>query len=124
MPNAFYFFDGWLGGGDLDFFVNLHRIAINYLTVSKPQSKGDTDLLGAASEDRLHQAQRLESLPDTAAAMDAAREAGAWCSWLSGSGPTAAAMCEPAIAEKVAAALPPGGEVSISHIDMRGAVCE
>jgi len=33
-------------------------------------------------------------------------------------------LCEPAMADKVAAALPAGGEVSISHIDMRGAVCE
>ncbi len=85
---------------------------------------GDTELLGDASEDRLHQEIRLRSLPETAAAMHAAREAGAWCSWLSGSGPTAAALCEPSMAEKIAAALPPGGEVSISHVDMRGAVCE
>ncbi len=85
---------------------------------------GDTELLADATEDRLHQHLRLESLPDTAQAMEAAREAGAWCSWLSGSGPTAAALCEPTMAEKVAAALPEGGEVSISHIDMRGAVCE
>ena len=41
-----------------------------------------------------------------------------------GSGPTAAALCEPSKAEEIAAAMPEGGEVSISHIDMRGAVCE
>ena len=87
-------------------------------------TNGDTELLGFATEDRLHQEMRLESLPGTAAAMLAAREAGAWCSWLSGSGPTAAALCEPSQADAVAAALPDGGEVSISHIDMRGAVCE
>jgi homoserine kinase len=85
---------------------------------------GDTELLAEATEDRLHQAVRLQSLPETAAAMEASLAAGAWCSWLSGSGPTAAAMCEPAMAEKIAASLPEGGEVSISHIDMRGAVCE
>ncbi len=87
-------------------------------------TNGDTDLLSFATEDRLHQEVRLASLPETAAAIEASREAGAWCSWLSGSGPTAAALCEPSQAEAIAAALPPGGEVSISHIDMRGAVCE
>lgn len=87
-------------------------------------TSGDTDLLSFAAQDRLHQEIRLQALPDTAVAINAAKEAGAWCSWLSGSGPTAAALVEPAMAEKVAAAMPPGGEVSISHIDMRGAVCE
>ena len=87
-------------------------------------TNGDTDLLSFATEDRLHQTIRLEALPNTAAAIDAAKDAGAWCSWLSGSGPSAAALCEPSIAEKVAAAMPAGAEVSISHIDMRGAVCE
>lgn len=85
---------------------------------------GDTELLAEATEDRLHQEVRLQSLPETAAAIDAATDAGAWCSWLSGSGPTAAALCEPSKAEEIAAAMPPGAEVSISHIDMRGAVCE
>lgn len=85
---------------------------------------GDTESLADATEDRLHQARRLEGLPGTARALSAAREAGAWCSWLSGSGPSAAALCEPTVAQKVADALPEGGDVSISHIDMRGAVCE
>lgn len=85
---------------------------------------GDTELLAEATEDRLHQDTRLRLLPRTAEAMRVAREAGAWCSWLSGSGPSAAALCEPAVAKRVAAALPAGGDVSISHIDMRGAVCE
>lgn len=85
---------------------------------------GDVDLLHDATQDRLHQEIRLESQPATAAAIEASREAGAWCSWLSGSGPTAAALCRPEDAERVAAALPEGGEVSISAIDTRGAVCE
>ncbi len=103
-----------------DAVFNMGRTALLIAALTN----GDTELLGAASEDRLHQAQRLESLPDTAAAMQAARDAGAWCSWLSGSGPTAAALCEPAMAEKIAESLPAGAEVSISHIDMRGAICE
>ncbi len=103
-----------------DAVFNMGRTALFIAALTN----GDHELLGVASEDRLHQEIRLESLPDTAAAIEAARDAGAWCSWLSGSGPTAAALCEPSRAEAVAAALPDGAEVSISHIDMRGAVCE
>lgn len=103
-----------------DAVFNMGRTALLIAALTN----GDTELLGFATQDRLHQDVRLESLPDTATAIEAAREAGAWCSWLSGSGPTAAALCEPSQAEAVAAALPDGGEVSISHIDMRGAVCE
>ncbi len=103
-----------------DAVFNMGRTALLLAALTN----GDTELLAEASKDRLHQEIRLRSLPETARAMDAAREAGAWCSWLSGSGPTAAALCEPAIAERVAAALPEGGEVSICHVDMRGAVYE
>ena len=103
-----------------DAVFNMGRTALLVAALTN----GDTDLLGDASEDRLHQNLRLQALPETAEAMQAACDAGAWCSWLSGSGPTAAALCEPAIAERVAAALPPGGEVSIGHVDMRGAVYE
>ena len=103
-----------------DAVFNMGRAALLIAALST----GDTELLADATEDRLHQDVRLQSLPKTAAAMEAARGAGAWCSWLSGSGPTAAALCEPAVAEAVAAAMPAGGEVSISHIDMRGAVCD
>ena len=103
-----------------DAVFNMGRTALLIAALTN----GDTELLGDATEDRLHQEIRLEAMPETAKAMQAAKEAGAWCSWLSGSGPTAAALCEPANAQAVAAALPPGGEVSISHIDMRGAVYE
>ena len=103
-----------------DAVFNMGRTALLLAALTN----GDTDLLADASEDRLHQNIRLESLPETAEAMRIAREAGAWCSWLSGSGPTAAALCEPAIAQQVADALPAGGQVSISHVDMRGAVYE
>ncbi|MGI9607624.1 MAG: homoserine kinase [Acidimicrobiales bacterium] len=103
-----------------DAVFNMGRAALLVAALTN----GDAELLAFATEDRLHQKIRLENLPNTAAAMEAARDAGAWCSWLSGSGPTAAALCEPSMAEKVAAALPAGAEVSVSHIDMRGAVCE
>jgi len=103
-----------------DAVFNMGRTALLIAALTN----GDTELLAEATEDRMHQQIRLEALPDTAEAIQAARDAGAWCSWLSGSGPTAAALCEPAIAQQVADALPPGGNVSISHIDMRGAVYE
>lgn len=103
-----------------DAVFNMGRTALLLAALTN----GDTDLLADASEDRLHQEIRLAALPDTAEAMEAARAGGAWCSWLSGSGPTAAALCEPAMAQQVADALPEGGEVSISHVDMRGAVYE
>lgn len=103
-----------------DAVFNMGRTALLLAALTN----GDVELLGEATEDRMHQEIRLRSLPETAEAMRAACDAGAWCSWLSGSGPTAAALCEPAMAPKIAEALPPGGEVSISHIDMRGAVYE
>ncbi len=87
-------------------------------------TNGDTDLLGDAAQDRLHQEIRLESLPETAAAIEAMRSNGAWCAWLSGSGPTAAALCEPSHAQRLAESLPDSGEVMVGHIDMRGAVYE
>jgi len=103
-----------------DAVFNMGRTALLIAALTN----GDTELLAEATEDRLHQEIRLQALPDTARAMQAARDAGAWCSWLSGSGPTAAALCEPAAAQQVADALPEGGKVSICHVDMRGAVYE
>lgn len=103
-----------------DAVFNMGRTALLIAALTS----GDAEMLAMASEDRLHQQIRLESLPDTAEAMEAALNAGAWCSWLSGSGPTAAALCEPSQAQRIADALPEGGEISISHIDMRGAVYE
>ena len=103
-----------------DAVFNIGRTALLVAALTS----GDTEMLAMGSEDRLHQEIRLQSLPDTAAAIEAAVVAGAWCAWLSGSGPTAAALCEPSQAQRIADALPEGAEVSISHIDMRGAVYE
>ena len=44
-------------------------------------------------------------------------EAGAWCGWLSGSGPTVCLLCAPADAEALAAALPADGHTK--HLDDR-----
>jgi homoserine kinase len=54
----------------------------------------------------------------------AALDAGAWAAWLSGSGPTVAAMCAVDEAESLGAALPQDGHTKILRIDHAGAVIE
>ena len=85
-------------------------------------ANGDVAALRAATEDRLHQQVRLELVPESAAALDAALAAGAWAAWLSGSGPTIAAMCDPGRAEEIAAALPASGHVKQLRIDHEGVI--
>lgn len=53
----------------------------------------DTALLQLASRDVLHQPYREPLLPGFAAAVSAARDAGAWAVFLSGAGPTIGAVC-------------------------------
>jgi homoserine kinase len=62
---------------------------------------GDVDALREATQDRLHQDRRLESVPRSRAALHALVDAGAWCAWLSGSGPSVAALCAPDDAESI-----------------------
>ncbi len=85
---------------------------------------GDTSALRSATADRLHQDIRLAAAPESRRAMDAAVEAGAWCAWLSGSGPTIAAMAAPADARNVAAALPSTGQARVLGLDHQGAVID
>lgn len=85
---------------------------------------GDVESLRSATEDRLHQDLRFERAPDSRAALDAALGAGAWCGWLSGSGPTVAMLCSPDDAPEIAAALPPTGSVKVLRIDQAGASVE
>ena len=47
-----------------------------------------------------------------------------WCGWLSGSGPTIAALCAPDEAEALAAALPADGHTKILSVDRAGAEIE
>lgn len=70
---------------------------------------GDVEALAIACDDRLHQPYRLQGVPETAAAIETALNAGALAAWLSGSGPTMACMTRPDEAEAVAAALPTDG---------------
>ena len=49
-----------------------------------------------ATADRLHQDARFAAFPPSHAALADGLTAGAWCGWLSGSGPTVALLCDPA----------------------------
>lgn len=83
---------------------------------------GDVASLRAATEDRLHQPVRLASAAPSRAAIEAALDAGAWCAWLSGSGPSVAALCDPADAARLASSLPADGRTKVLRIDDDGAV--
>lgn len=83
---------------------------------------GDGAALRAATEDRLHQDVRLRHAPSSRLALDAALAAGALAAWLSGSGPSVAAMCPAADAAAIAAALPTEGRCLTLAVDHAGAV--
>jgi homoserine kinase len=83
---------------------------------------GDFGALAEAAQDRLHQNVRLAIVPETKRAMRAAVEAGAYASWLSGSGPTMACMVDPLRASDVLSALPSGGVGHHLRIDVNGPV--
>ncbi len=85
---------------------------------------GDVTALRVATEDRLHQDVRLARAPGSRRALHAALDAGAWCAWLSGSGPTVAALCGHDRAEALAATLPDDGHTKQLRIDHGGAVVE
>lgn len=83
---------------------------------------GDVEALRTATEDRLHQDVRLARVPESRAALVALLDAGAWCAWLSGSGPAVAGLGAAADARRIAAALPPGGaRAEVLEIDLDGA---
>lgn len=82
---------------------------------------GDVATLRVATQDRLHQDVRLAAAPASRTAIECALDGPAWCAWLSGSGPTVAAMCGEADSQVVAAAMPRGGEVRVLDIDLLGA---
>ena len=83
---------------------------------------GAVDAMRAATEDRIHQNRRLARARDTRVAIDAMLDAGAFAAWLSGSGPSAAAFCDPDDAIRIAAALPNEGRAVVLAIDDQGAV--
>jgi homoserine kinase len=70
----------------------------------------------------LHQELRFAEAPMSRRALAAGLEHGAWCGWLSGSGPTIAMLCEAAAAAGLAASLPDDGHAKVLRIDHDGAV--
>ncbi len=103
-----------------DAVFNIGRVALLVAALAS----GTIEALAAATHDRLHQPARLRGVPGSAAAIEAALAAGAWCSWLSGSGPTVAALCHRGDAEDVAAHLPADGHTKVLRIDHEGATIE
>ena len=83
---------------------------------------GDTDALAAATQDRLHQDRRFLTAPASRAALGAGLDAGAWCGWLSGSGPTIAFLAAQGAGDAVGEALPAGGHSRVVAIDRQGTV--
>lgn len=81
----------------------------------------DPALLVDATADRLHQVSRLPGVPGAIDAMETATDAGAWCAWLSGSGPTVAMLVPGELADDVVSVLPAGGHAKILAIDPLGA---
>lgn len=106
-----------------DAVFNISRTALLMAALAA----GDITALRAATEDRLHQHTRLVRAPRSAEALRRALAAGAWCGWLSGSGPSVAALCAPGDAEELALALAEGADgahVRVLRIDHEGAVVE
>jgi homoserine kinase len=91
-------------------------------------ASGDIDALRHGTEDRIHQPARFAASPGSHAAHASALEHGAWCSWLSGSGPTVAALCSIEAAEDLATAMGASGDgaghTKILRVDHGGATLE
>lgn len=80
----------------------------------------DPELLHRATDDQLHQADRLPSIPGAADAIEAGVATGAWCGWLSGSGPTIGFLGPADAAATVVGALPRSGHTKVLSIDDEG----
>ncbi len=83
--------------------------------------ENNTQLLGKAMDDRLHQQQRLASLPASLKAYDQAQELGATAVWLSGSGPSIAYVRDEKTKNKIDDALQRTGRLLQVEIDTVGA---
>jgi len=101
-----------------DAVVNLAAVA--HLVVGV--SQGDEELVRAGMVDRLHQPQRLEGVPASAAALTAMLETGAIGAWLSGSGPTVAGFFRRGETSHAELSLA-GGQVRVIDIDEVGVTC-
>lgn len=80
---------------------------------------GDIALLAESAHDVIHEQARLEFLPETKFVLDRLREAG-FAAWLSGSGPSVAAITPLAVASDCAAAMTAEGDVFEVVVDTHG----
>ena len=83
---------------------------------------GDIAVLREATKDRMHQDVRFAASPNSHEAFKAALATDAWCTWLSGSGPTVGVLCAKSDAARIADKLPKSGASHILNIDHDGAV--
>ena len=81
----------------------------------------NTSALQTATQDRLHQDVRFKKVPASQEVLNSFVKAGAWCAWLSGSGPTVAAMCDDTNAQRIADCLPDHGSTMVLRIATHGA---
>ena len=70
--------------------------------------------------DDFHQPVRLAKVPESAAAIERALDAGACAAWLSGSGPTVAAFVESHAAQQTMQALPDSGHTKLLKVSQYG----
>jgi homoserine kinase len=80
----------------------------------------DPELLVGSTRDELHQPWRLPLVDGAADAIDAGVASGAWCAWLSGSGPTVSMLVPADRVDSVTTALPGGGHIKTMSIDVEG----
>jgi homoserine kinase len=100
-----------------DVVHNLGRVVQFALAVERD----DPTLLSGATEDRIHQTTRLAAIDGAADMLAAGRGAGAWCGWLSGSGPTLAFLCDAEVEATVQASLSAPGHTKVLRIATVGA---
>ncbi len=101
-----------------DVVFNLGRLGL----LIAAMYEGDLSLLRRATEDRLHQPQRLTQCQLARDAIEAALDCGAAAAWLSGSGPTIGIVVTDDTADRVIDGLPPSGRVLDLPVDEVGSV--
>ena len=99
-----------------DVVFNLGRLGLLVAALYE----ADLSLLRRATEDRLHQPQRLAQCQLARDAIEAALDCGAAAAWLSGSGPTIGIAVADDAVDEVIAGLPPSGRVFDLGVDEVG----
>ena len=103
-----------------DAVFNLGRVGLLMVALYEQRP----DLLAEATRDRLHQPARLLACEAAARAHRTMLDRGADAAWLSGSGPTIAAVAAPDRVESIAEALASSGAVLQLPLDLDGAVVD